>query len=533
MENTDQKIDWNSVLAGMGGNRKLLLDVANAMKLEIPSCMIQIDQAILQSDDVVLCRMAHTIKGSLRLFGPSVAGNIASEIETLAKAGDCRGAKEKIAILKCEIQEFLHELSKYISASDSRTQVVDDASLDDQCFEQKTAQSAGRPRVVSESTEADSMDHYSILIIEDSDVDAMIVEDQLQSDGRFEVSRVNRLALGCEQLERGDIPDAVVLDLNLPDSAGLGTFKQIHRQFPNQPIVILTGESDEALAMEAMREGAQDYVYKSSLDGALLARSLLYAIERNKRRIAEHRQRSIEQDLQLAKQIQQHLLPRTSPNIPGFDIAGRCVSADATSGDLFDFIDHGDGKWDIVLADVCGHGIGPAMITVGARRLLRSCATLSEDVGSLMTIANQGICEDTFGSLFVALFFARLDPDARLLTYVGAGQPAFLVDSGGKGTMLKSTGIPMGVDPKYSYAVDGRIEMARDQILLLMTDGVWEAYKDPSNQFGKNRAFAIVHQHREKPAKEIADELIAAVQSHCHPQAPKDDVTVVILKRSS
>ena len=67
--------------------------------------------------------------------------------------------------------------------------------------------------------------------------------------------------------------------------------------------------------MDAMREGAQDYVYKASLDGAVLIRSLLYAIERNKRRIAEHRQRTVDRELDLAKQIQEHLLPQSSPDI--------------------------------------------------------------------------------------------------------------------------------------------------------------------------------------------------------------------------
>lgn len=519
----DPAIDWDVVLDAMGGNRKLLDDVAKAMALEIPTCLGQIDQAINQSDAVVLCRAAHTIKGSLRIFGPTAAGEIAGEIESQAKSGDCQGTENQIQRLKVEIQGFLHELNAFVSGIDppAKTQAIAD---------QPTVQQVDRPPVVSQSTLADCGEHFSILIIEDSDVDAMIVQDQLRADGRFKVSRVTRLDLGCTLLERGEVPDAVVLDLNLPDSAGLVTFKQIHRQFPNQPIVILTGESDESQAMEAMRTGAQDYVYKSSIDGSRLVRSLLYAIERNKRRIAEHRQRSVERDMQLAQQIQQHLLPSASPEIPGFEIAGRCVSADATSGDLFDFIDHGDGKWDIVLADVCGHGIGPAMITVGARRLLRSCATLHDDVGTLVTIANQGICDDTFGSLFVALFFARLDPATRVLTYVGAGQPAFLIDSTGQGSMLKSSGIPTGVDPDFSYSVDGKIELLTGQILLLMTDGVWEAYKDPDNQFGKERAFEIVHQSRKESAEEIVAHLIAAVQAHCHPQTPKDDVTVVVLK---
>jgi serine phosphatase RsbU (regulator of sigma subunit)/HPt (histidine-containing phosphotransfer) domain-containing protein len=545
---SDSEFDWDTVLRAMGGNRELLHQVAVAMKAECPSCMEQIDRAMQQSNWVLLRRAAHTIKGSLRLFGPTTAGELAGEIETLAKDGEYQSAKGIIDQLKPEIATFMIELHRFLERQEPQSQSTDPSDPIEESSEEKTAKNNAAKNNAAKNNAAKNNaaknnaaelipgrvdERYEILLIEDSDVDAMIVQERLQVDGRFGISRVARLDEGFELMRNGTILDALLLDLNLPDSVGLATFKTFHEQFPYQPIVILTGEDDESQAIDAMREGAQDYVYKTSLDAAILVRSLLYAIERNRRHIAENRQRTVDRELDLAKQIQEHLLPHCSPIIPGFDIAGRCVSADATSGDLFDFIDHGDGKWDIVLADVCGHGIGPAMITVGARRLLRSCATFNEDVGTLVTIANQGICEDTFGSLFVALFFARLDPDAKRLTYVGAGQPAFLIDSRGTGTMLTSTGIPTGIDAAFRYSVDGEIEFSPNDILLLMTDGVWEAHQHPLDQFGKQRAFEVVHQHRNESAEEIVLALISAVKAHCYPMEPDDDVTVVVLKRLS
>ncbi|WP_145218005.1 SpoIIE family protein phosphatase [Planctomycetes bacterium TBK1r] len=373
-------------------------------------------------------------------------------------------------------------------------------------------------------------DRFLILVVEDSLVDAMVVRERLERDGRFNVTHVATLAETLERLSQGVLPDAVILDLNLTDSAGLETFCRIHDPFPNLPIIILTGDHDESLGIKAMRLGAQDYVGKSNLDGQVLVRSLLYAIERNKRRMVEHRQRAVDRELQFAKQIQEYLLPNDSPEIPGFDVAGRCVAIDSTSGDFFDFIDHGDGKWDIVLADVCGHGIGPAMITVGTRRLLRSTAELYEDVGQLVTIANRGICEDTFQSLFVTLFFARLDSNAMRLTYVGAGHLGFLIDSDGKVAELRTRGIPTGVDPDYTYQVDGSVELSAGCIVLLMTDGIWEARGDDHVAFGKERAAEVVHRNRSKPASEIVAELISSVTSFCHPHPIKDDMTAVVIK---
>jgi serine phosphatase RsbU (regulator of sigma subunit) len=99
--------------------------------------------------------------------------------------------------------------------------------------------------------------------------------------------------------------------------------------------------------------------------------------------------------------------------------------------------------------------------------------------------------------------------------------------------MLSSTGIPTGIDPSFPYSVDGEIQFSPRDILLLMTDGVWEAHRDARDQFGKQRAFDIVHQYRNGSAEEIVSALIAAVHAHCHPMAPDDDVTVVVLKRSA
>lgn len=386
---------------------------------------------------------------------------------------------------------------------------------------------ANRPGI---SDEVGVVETYSILIIEDSDVDAMIVQTQLLRDGRFAVERAGSLREGIGRLHVGTLPDAITLDLSLSDSSGLVTFEKIHERFPNEPVVILTSEDEESLAVEAMRSGAQDYVQKSALSGPVLVRSLLYAIERNRRRLVQQRQRAVERELEFAKEIQQHLLPHASPDIAELDVAGRTAGAESTSGDFFDFIDHNDGKWDVVLADVCGHGIGPAMITVGTRRLLRSCAELYEDLGDLMTIANRGICEDTFQSLFITLFFVRLDPRQMRLEFVGAGHPAFLIDAEGAVNELETEGIPTGVDPEYRYRVDGSIELDAGEIVLLMTDGVWEASADQSQPFGKQRAFELVHRLRDRSAEEIASCLIDAVKAYCHPNPIQDDLTAVVIK---
>src|SRR5438874_138277 len=123
-----------------------------------------------------------------------------------------------------------------------------------------------------------------VLLIEDNPGDAALIQEYLggqDQDGSFELERVDRLAAGLARLGRQGI-DVLLIDLNLPDSRRLATFRRVRTEAPALPIVILSGTSDEALATQAVHEGAQDYMVKGQVDRPLLERSLRYAIERQR-----------------------------------------------------------------------------------------------------------------------------------------------------------------------------------------------------------------------------------------------------------
>jgi DNA-binding NarL/FixJ family response regulator len=120
-----------------------------------------------------------------------------------------------------------------------------------------------------------------VLMIEDNLPDVLLVREMLKEVRvpRFDLCVADQLASGIERL-RQDHHDIVILDLGLPDSQGLDTLRELSRQFPNVPILVMTGLADEDAAIKAVQEGAQDYVLKGTTDGKLFARSLRYAIER-------------------------------------------------------------------------------------------------------------------------------------------------------------------------------------------------------------------------------------------------------------
>jgi two-component system phosphate regulon sensor histidine kinase PhoR len=128
-----------------------------------------------------------------------------------------------------------------------------------------------------------SVTPFKILLIEDNPADARLLREMLVEirDAPFELEWVERLSAGLERLTKGDV-DAVLLDLSLPDSQGLETFLRVQAQAPHVPITVLSGLDDAALALQAVREGAQDYLVKGKIDGNLLVRAIRYAIERKR-----------------------------------------------------------------------------------------------------------------------------------------------------------------------------------------------------------------------------------------------------------
>jgi len=122
-----------------------------------------------------------------------------------------------------------------------------------------------------------------VLLIEDNPADARMIREMLKEvrEGVFDVEPVDRLSAGLERLANGG-PDAVLLDLSLPDSQGFETFVKTRERAGGAPVLLLTGLDDEALAIHAVHEGAQDYLIKGQITGPLLSRAIRYAVERNK-----------------------------------------------------------------------------------------------------------------------------------------------------------------------------------------------------------------------------------------------------------
>jgi serine phosphatase RsbU (regulator of sigma subunit) len=371
--------------------------------------------------------------------------------------------------------------------------------------------------------------------VEDSPSDAEFVRAALSENISisFALTATCRLADALDQL-RHTGADVVLLDLGLPDSQGLPTLQQLSRACGCETaIVVLTSNDEEEFGPQALQLGAQDFLNKKHLtNGNALTRCLRYAWERQQREVMERQLARAQRGFEVARAIQEHMLPQQAPQIPGFDLAGIWEPTEATGGDFFDFFPMAGGRLGVVLADVAGHGFGPALIMAGTRRALRVLAKMSAEPAAVLTTLNETVCEDTTQERFVTLLLGCLDPADSTLVYAGAGHEAHLFDAQGGVTRLESTGLPLGFAADSLYGGVGPFPLEPGQLLLLLSDGFQEAYAAGDGPFfGLPAALEYVRQNRQQSARAIVAGLVRTVQQFCRPAKPQDDMTAVVVKR--
>jgi len=486
--------------------------------------------------------------------------------------------------------------------------------------------------------------HFRVLLIEDSQSDADLIEIYLQqvTSAEYAVSRCESLAELRATVATDRKFDVVLADLSLPDSYGIETCQRVQAELPLLPIIVLTGLDDETVAFEALQSGAQDYLVKGRIDGQLLSRAIRYSIERQKARerqrqsdehlrliteqlpavlwttdtdlritapstacvirddferpvvgeqladyfqttepdfppLVAHRQalagqsvsfdfcwkgrslsvhveplrdaagtiigtigvsldistqQRMEEELKAARHVQQALFPKQSPQIPGYDLAGAVYPADETAGDYFDFIPMADDCLGLVVGDVTGHGLGPALLMAELRAYLRAIAATRPHCGELLMLANRFLSADLEEHRFVTLFFARLEPDKRSLTYASAGHCGYVLRADGETETLPSTGLPLGLIPDTIINTSFSIELRPGDLFFVPTDGFQEAHTESNELYGLPRVLDFLHRHRDLPAARIIellrDEVLAFSGSKVG--QVKDDMSALLVR---
>lgn len=245
----------------------------------------------------------------------------------------------------------------------------------------------------------------------------------------------------------------------------------------------------------------------------------------------------MERAMQIARDIQQGLLPETPPNIDGYDIAGMSSPADETGGDMFDFVPMDNDGWALVVADATGHGIGPALVIAEMRAMLRTSVHLgkgqSGNVSEMLSTVNYLLAADLNSASFVTCFLGILNPKENRMTYASAGHGPmiFYNHSEDKFRNEPATGLPLGILDDTDYDKTETFSFQVGDMGIITTDGFFEAANSSGEMFGIERMHAVIRQHRDKPAAEIIGLLQQNVEEFCAGAPQADDLTAVIIRR--
>jgi phosphoserine phosphatase RsbU/P len=240
----------------------------------------------------------------------------------------------------------------------------------------------------------------------------------------------------------------------------------------------------------------------------------------------------MKQELELARSVQMSTLPSAMPQVPGYDAFGMSRPATETGGDTFDLAQR-DGAMLIVLGDATGHGIAPALSVTQMHAMLRMALRLGTGLEATYLQLNNLLGETMAEDRFITAFIGLLDPAAHTVRYVSPGQGPIIHFHAATGACSahKPTGFPLGAMPLLKSRPATELGLDPGDILVLLSDGIYEYSRRDGEQFGEQRVMGIVAAHAQQSMEALCARLLAELETFAAGAPQEDDITVVLLKR--
>jgi len=358
---------------------------------------------------------------------------------------------------------------------------------------------------------------------------ALIADDQpdviealrllLKPEG-YQIETANSPASVLDNLATGEF-DVLLMDLNYARDTtsgqeGLDLLRSVRQLDRELPVVVMTAWGSVPLAVEAMRDGAQDFVEKP-WDNSQLLSTVRRQIDRRA---------AAQEELREAVTTQQALLPKRIPQIPGCEISVAWSPLGQVGGDYLDLIPLGERSVGIAVGDVSGKGVPAALLMSNVQAAVRALAPETSGTRDLTGKLNRILCANTAANKFVTLFYGTIE--GRKLTYTNAGHnPPLLVRADGEQVLLERGGALLGVFPDWVYE-QGEIALRPGDRLVLFSDGITDAENARGEAFGEERLFRMVALNRTLDADTLRKKVIAAVADFSGGTL-LDDATLVVI----
>ena len=379
---------------------------------------------------------------------------------------------------------------------------------------------------------------YKILVVDDEpDLEPLILQ-RMRRDIRRKQYTFVFARNGVEALEKLSIDesiDLVLSDINMPQMDGLTLLSQIPNVSTDVRSVIISAYGDMKNIRTAMNRGAFDFVTKPiDFDDlrVTIERTLSHLLEWRDALESRNKLTVLQNELDIASNMQQSLLPSHFPEGDTFQVYGRMEPARNVGGDFFDILNREQGRLGVVVADVSDKGVPAALFMMSSRTLIRAMSIGSATPGDVLASVNELLLEDNDSTMFVTLFYAVYDPENGTFTYANGGHnPPLLVHSDGSSEELPLTGgIALGLVPDFEYE-EHTLRLMPGDALILYTDGVTEAMNEDQEEFTVPRLVEVFKASPPIDAEDTTGRVFGAVHDFAGGADQSDDITCMVLHR--
>ncbi|MFN0157949.1 MAG: GAF domain-containing SpoIIE family protein phosphatase [Bacteroidota bacterium] len=317
-----------------------------------------------------------------------------------------------------------------------------------------------------------------------------------------------------------ELPAMKGLDFEPLTSIGMQVIIPMNLQGDSRGVLVL----GEKMNREPFSQGDLDLL--SSLGNLAIislenARLFKEAIEKQK----------LEDELQIAREIQKGLLPNVLPSIPSIEIAAANISSKQVGGDYYDVITATQGRYVIAIGDVSGKGTPASLLMANLQATIRALVPLDLSISELTARVNDLMCQNTGSDKFITFFWAFIDPAAFTLTYVNAGHNyPYLIHRDRTHERLDKGGMILGIIPTTVPYEQATVQLQHGDLLVLFTDGVSEAMSKVSEEYGEERLEQLLTKRMDEPAQQISDAMHQDIVEFTKGAPQSDDITMMIVK---
>ena len=372
-----------------------------------------------------------------------------------------------------------------------------------------------------------------ILLVDDTPANIHIAQAILKDEFRIRVATTGAKAL--ELVNTEPLPSLVLLDIEMPGMDGYEVCNHLkaNPQTRDIPVIFLTAKTESEDETRGFEVGAVDYVHKPFSPMVVKARVRTHLTLRATSQQLAQQLLTINNELEMARQIQLSILPRETPKIRGLEIAARYLPMSSVAGDFYDFIIVDERHVGVLIADVSGHGLPAALIASMLQVALAAQITHASEPGRVLSGLNQALC-GKFRNHFVTAAYVFVDMEKNSISYAAAGHPPLLLwrASTGRASEVVQNGLLLGHFPEETYSAL-ELPVGPGDKAVLYTDGILEASNRLDEMFGSDRLKQFLESHHHPGAERLADSLLEELSRWSgHPQGAgqRDDMTLLSIE---